>query len=61
MWRERENCQTCVSVVNQKQEAVGLHIPSAAVLTAHFTRLGSVLVFGFITLDSSDDHTLLNA
>ena len=61
MWRERENCRTCISVVNRKQEAVGLHIPSVAVLTAYFTRLGSVLVFGFIMLDSSGDPTLLNA
>lgn len=61
MWRERENCQTCISVVNQKQEAVCLHISSAAVLTAYFTRLGSALVFGFIMSDSSDDSTLLNA
>jgi hypothetical protein len=46
---------------NPRQEAVGPHIPSAAVLIAYLARLGSVLVVGFIVLDTSNDPTLLNA
>lgn len=54
------NMCVCVCVVNQKQEAVGLHIPSAAVLTAYLVRIGSVLVFRFVMLVSSSDPTTVN-